>query len=216
MDKLIIMEEKVNKKNITLTEQELKEAYQEIQHACTGSFKTIAGNRDVKKIKEILKKYFNPENPILSIDAEIGNTSFTPLMTSAWLNVEEALVELLKLGADPKYSKNNTNSPIHIAVTNDRQLLVYHLLTVDPTLANFQNAQGQTPFMLAIEAGHLNLVKILLEKYNADGHIQDNKGQSAIDYAQKNKRQAIESYLMYFKLDKSLDNRREHAKSNKI
>jgi ankyrin repeat protein len=215
----MIMQPKVNDNiKITLTDTQKKEAYEEIKRACTRKYLTLGQNSDLKKIKDVFKKYFDPENPLLDINDPLEKGSdFNPLITVVWLGLAEETSELLKLNANPGFFlPNSAINAILIAATNGRTLICHKLLKKSPSIAKLKNAKGQTPLMVAAEGGHLDIVKLLLEGYKVNVTEKDNDNRTALDYANKNKHHQVEAFLRYFELEKSLHNKKEEKKINKI
>lgn len=215
------MLEKVNKKQkISLTPSEKAEAYNEIKKACSKNYLTEKKTIDNKKIKEVFAKYFGKENgsSMLDIDASIDNSSFNPLITTAWHGNEEEAKELLKLGANPRCSLVKGVTPIHIAATNGKFFIIKLLLdhekknTNDFSLVNISNEYGQTPLMLAAEAGHSDIIKYLVTIAKADPTIKDKNNKTALDYAEMNRKLNVSALLRYHSLNNEMSNNNHNNK----
>ena len=214
------MSSKVNK-NIfksSLSTQEKKEAYEEIKKACTRKFITLSKTPDLKRIRQIFSKYFNPSQPLLDINATIEDSTFTPLMTTSFLGFNEETEELLKLGAKLESFTETQITALHYAATNNRKNVLHSLLMKFPEYVNSKTNKGQTPLMCSAEAGNFDMVKDLIEKYKANPRHKDNEDKMAADYAAKNKKHTIESYLRYISLNEVLDKSgdKKITKLNKI
>jgi ankyrin repeat protein len=199
-----------------MTKQTKNEMFEEIKLACTRKYISSTKRPDIKRNKDVFMKYFNPKNPKLNINSGIDKSGFTPLMTVVWLGHKEEAQELLKLGAKASFAPNGLSTPIHIAAQNERLPIMDAIVKNNKNIINIQNKDGQTPLMLAAETGNLELVKKMIETYNANPIIADNKNKTALDYAIKNKKHSIESYLKYYILNSQIQNDKKDHKVSKI
>lgn len=220
MDKLMNMPIKVNNNLSLLSPQEKKDAHEKIMKACTKKIviNTSTGpNIDLKRVKSIFNEYYGGEYPLLDINEDILGQGYNPLMMVSYLGNNEELKILLKLGANPSIFCGNNFPPLHLAVSMKRiQTAELLLINHYKEIRNLQNQQGQTPLMLAAEAGSNEIVKMLVQQFNADVNILDNKGLSVVEYAKKNKYYAIEDFLRYFALEKNLEQKDSVRTVNKI
>jgi ankyrin repeat protein len=60
---------------------------------------------------------------------------------------------------------------------------------------NIENIEGKTPLFVALENGHIQLAKYLLEYYHADPFIKTNKNISALDLIRKLKLNDLERFI---------------------
>jgi ankyrin repeat protein len=63
---------------------------------------------------------------------------------------------------------------------------------------NVQGRQGMTPLQFAARSGKTELVKYLLSLPDIDIHVQDDRGQTALDAAKVNHKQDVVAMLEPF------------------
>lgn len=68
---------------------------------------------------------------------------------------------------------------------------------------NARDSEGRTPLHWAIDRGHLNVAKALLDK-KADVNAKDNEGQTALHYAVVCERESLAEFLVKQKADTSI------------
>lgn len=193
----MIKQTKVNQQNLS------KEAVNEILEACNRKIKNSEGKEDAQEGIKIFKKYFDKTRDHYDIDKPLpGQGEWNPLAFATFFGKAEEVKALLTLGANSKIKLNNDITVLHVAATEGKPVLCNYYLRggVD---VNSQSKLGQTPMMNACEAGHLDVVKILL---NAKPNImiKDNDALTCLDYGQKEQHYSIISYIEYFYLENKL------------
>ncbi|VVB15822.1 unnamed protein product [Arabis nemorensis] len=68
---------------------------------------------------------------------------------------------------------------------------------------NARDSEGRTPLHWAIDRGHLNVAKALVDK-NADVNAKDNEGQTSLHYAVVCEREALAEFLVKQKADTTI------------
>ena len=108
-------------------------------------------------------------------------------------NVTGLLLYLAKIGLNLDICDDNYDTPLHLAVKNNRIILVKELINckVDINMACEFEA---TPLHLAVSEGHSDIVKLLL-KAGADVSLVDERNQSPLDYALDEKNDHIVNLL---------------------
>ena len=108
-------------------------------------------------------------------------------------NVTGLLLYLLKCGLNLDICDDNYDTPLLLAVKNNRITLVKELIncSVDLNLAGEFEA---TPLHIAVSEGHEEIVKLLL-RTGADVSLVDERNQSALDYAIDEKNDQIINLL---------------------
>lgn len=217
----------VNNNLNNLTAIEIQNAYEDIEKACTRQFynnKTI----DKNKINDIFEHYFNKDNPILNIDASIPGTNWNPLMITAWLGFKDNVNKILKLGANPEVFSVKDNKAVanslHLAITASQEDICLQLIDRCPKLIYTKTSKGQTPLMLACEAGLVNVVEKIISFPDINILEKDNDGNDFEFYCNKandnfidsNNNKNIKELLRYFLLNKTLDTNFNRRKTNKI
>lgn len=128
----------------------------------------------------------------------ITNDLFQTVLHLSVLNNNPHLVrELVIRGADLTVQDRDGNTPLHIAckknsipsiialttviTPTDREKCSYHVSTQIPQRQNIYNYKGQTCLHTALEHGHLNLIKFLLESlFRADINAVERRGGKTI------------------------------------
>ena len=82
----------------------------------------------------------------------------------------------------------------HAVAGGDQSFELVEFLIKRGATVNTQSNNGTTPLMQAAAAGHVDAVKLLLER-GADRNLRDAKGNRAIDRAKKRDRAAVVSLL---------------------
>lgn len=192
-------------------ERDKKAAYEVVQKTLTRQLPPG------KTFKTVFKEFFVGEPPILDINATIDETSFTPLSSACFLGFFDEVVELIKLGAKADVPSPNGNlRPLDWAISNGQEKTAKCLLIQDGGLANLKSDKGITPLMRAAEVGSFEIVKLLVERFDADLYAKDEFGRTAVDYAVSKEKYPIESYLRYREMDSKLDKKQSPKKANKI
>lgn len=117
----------------------------------------------------------------LDAQNDLGNT---PLMIACQnAQRQEALLKLLKLGANLEATNKNLERPIFVAIKSNNRQFVDILLKRGCNL-DCQDKDGMTPLMLAAKYGQKETLRVLISK-GADINLKDNHGSTALDYAKK-------------------------------
>jgi ankyrin repeat protein len=114
-------------------------------------------------------------------------TSFLSLMKTAIVNkVPKSVLRALNKGYkepkfDFKFTDNNNNNILHLAIINGDSELFNSILKIAPQLAvNFINHQGDTPLNLAVKFSHVEMARALI-KAGANLEIRNDSKQNALD-----------------------------------
>jgi len=86
---------------------------------------------------------------------------------------------LINNGVNINYQDDNKNTPLIIALLNDKIDIANILLSRPDIDVNLQNSQGNTALMIAINEDKYKIVEKLLEIPNIDLNIQNNRGDTA-------------------------------------
>jgi ankyrin repeat protein len=110
----------------------------------------------------------------------------TPFYNAIERGNAEAATLLLRQGADPTVSCGLLQlNALHIAAERDGVGMVRYLLrTKALVVIDAQNAKGDTPLHLAVQAGHDSIISLLLEA-GAYHKIKNEKGQTPMDLARE-------------------------------
>lgn len=134
---------------------------------------------------DIVEMFINEHPEKLTCKDLHGNT---PLMTAIINGCERIVVMLLTMGDCRIDSCDTTqNTILHLMARHPfddvMQLVCKRIFEEYPLFVNMKNVNGETPLHTAVEAGNVQLVKMLLaEGANAKETTKDNK--SVADYAQ--------------------------------
>lgn len=113
-----------------------------------------------------------------------GNTPF-----SLCLSKQDSIIKAI-LGKDTSISDSDGNTPLHIAVQNNKESILKMLISSGYPL-NTRNSDGYTPLAIAVEKDYNQLALILLEN-KANPFIQiDSNGNNAVLIALKNNNASI-------------------------
>jgi ankyrin repeat protein len=111
--------------------------------------------------------------------------------------------QLVEVGANINAQDEHRNTPLILACSRGRRILVHQLLKLgaDPTLANDQNV---TPLMWAMAANNYAIIQIINLLLNAGANLdaRDIYGQTALHWAvQENALEAVEYLIDDHKMD---------------
>ena len=123
---------------------------------------------------------------------------FTALSLAAFFSQLEVAKYLLEQGADPNIAAKNAFkvAPIHAAVAANH-LGICELLVKHGADVNLPQAQGIRPLHSAAHIGNLVMVQCLVEA-GAEVNAQTDKGETALDFAEKNGHEEVKQYLRVF------------------
>lgn len=193
----MLKQKKVNEKILS------KEAIKEVLAACNRKIKNEEGKEDAQSGIKIFKKYFDKNNEYYDIDKAIpGQGEWNVLAFATFFGKTEEVKCLLSLGANPKIKLNNKITVLHIASTEGKPILCSYYLNGGVNI-NSQTITGQTPMMNACEAGHFDVVKILMDS-KPNIVIKDNNQLTCLDYGLKNEHYNIVRYIEYFYLQNKI------------
>ena len=191
------MSEQLNVKNIS------KEEIKQILDACGRKLLNPQGKEDHKEGIKVFNKYFNPQNPLLDINAPLpGQGKWTALAFSTYFGKFEECKALISLGANPSVKLDNGLNVLHIAATEGKPLLCVHLLKNGVNVDSLSNSK-QTAMMRACEAGHLDVVQSILP-FNPNLMLEDNDALTCLDYGFKNQHYNIVKYIQYYVLEQKV------------
>ena len=127
----------------------------------------------------------------IKIDAEAFNGD-NALMIACYNGNEKAVKALLDKGA--RVNKDGW-TPLHYAAASGNNKIVQMLLDKD-AFVNAVSPNATTPIMMAARGGHIYTVKLLHDN-DADITLKNQRGYSAIDFANENKNTDIAKGLEY-------------------
>ena len=158
------------------------------------SFITACKNRQ----KSIIKVFLNSKKIDINERDDMGRTG---LFYSCGEGDREIVKLLIEAGADVNLGDNNSITPLHKLFKNggDKIADMTELLMENGADPNSKNIDGETPLMLLSniwrEEEGIEALEIL-ENYNVDISITNNKGETALDTALKMKKEKLAQYLM--------------------
>lgn len=194
-------------------DSDMQQAYNLINNA-------LIGQPSVNEALVILKKYYDKNNPILDINKPVaGLGSFTPLCMACWLGCTKVVEFLLNNKANPNLTIDGTTIPLHLAVSNGHELVVFNLLKAGADV-NLTSSTGQTALMHASENGRIEIIKLLFHKsWNIlpDMHKRSVDGKSCLDHANISGNKDIVRLLEFMRLQSTVQNKsNEQLRRTKI
>lgn len=96
-------------------------------------------------------------------------------------NISGLMVFVAKLGLNLDICDDNYDTPLHIAVKNNRLYIIKELIKAGVDL-NMPAEFEATPLHLAVSEGHLDVAKLLI-KSGVDVSLVDERNLTALDYA---------------------------------
>lgn len=199
----MITTEKVNDKiKNNFTEEEITDIYKQIGEAAIGNLKSkMTGNIDFKATKELFKKFFNKQNPLLDINEPITEQGWTVIELASWMNQTKIIEELLLLGANV----GKDYKCLHFAINKGNLKICNKFIETDPSILKLHSPQGVTPLLAAVEAGQRDIVKLLIEKHHVSLTDTDNAGKDCFIYAREKNKYELEVFLRYYSLDNKIN-----------
>ena len=149
------------------------------------SIHDLARNGDLTKIKAFVEN----DATIVNLQSEQG---FSPLLLAVYYEKEEVANYLIENGATVN-EDSAMGSPLMAAVVKNNYTLTEKLLAKGADV-NATDANGTTSLIYAVTFQLEDIVDLLL-KHNPNILLKDEKGFSAIDYAEKLPNKAIENKL---------------------
>jgi ankyrin repeat protein len=198
----------LNSNKNKLSDSELENAYENIRKALAGLFLTD-GIRDASLSIDILKKYYDKENPLLDINEPVkGMGTWTPLCVVAYYGFTKPLLFLLKNDANPNFSVDNEAIPLNIAAAKGEELCCLYLLNFGANI-NKQDKYGKTCFMRVCEQPNVKKTAISIFLDNQAGSVPDIsilniEGKSAIDIAKDNNNKDAMRQIEFWRMKRTL------------
>ena len=149
------------------------------------SIHDLARNGELTKIKALVEN----DVTIVNLQSEQG---FSPLLLAVYYEKEEVANYLIENGATVN-EDSAMGSPLMAAVVKNNYSLTEKLLAKGANV-NATDANGTTSLIYAVTFQLEDIVDLLL-KYNPNILHKDEKGFSALDYAEKLPNKAIENKL---------------------
>ncbi len=109
------------------------------------------------------------------------NSTITPLLFAAYQGQLPFAKSLLERGAIIDTCDREGNTPLHVAIDNERIEVALHLINSGANI-NLKNWLGQTPLMLASKKESLLPIFSLLRTKGADTMLADDEGKKFEDY----------------------------------
>ncbi|KAJ5620713.1 hypothetical protein N7510_004697 [Penicillium lagena] len=116
-------------------------------------------------------------NPGLDLNCRDINGQ-TPFALAARGGTVRILEDIVKLNPDVNSEDAKQQTPLALAVADNRELTVNFMLTIPEICVDHQDTQGRTPFSLAAELELLPIMQALLWK-KADPHKLDSQGHTS-------------------------------------
>ncbi|RDH84503.1 MAG: hypothetical protein DIZ80_03215 [endosymbiont of Galathealinum brachiosum] len=118
-------------------------------------------NENSEIVKDLLKKGANPN---LIGKGEIEGLS--PLMLAVDVKSEEIISNLLGFGANPLLQSSDLNTPLHFVIrVENNQAAIAMINSLKEYKDMPLNEDGMSPFLLAIDNGNYEIVKVFLDKF---------------------------------------------------
>ena len=178
--------------------------------------RNCAGNTPL--LLSVIEDNINTTEFLLKINASLQAKN-AQQKTAFYIAVENNSIEMVKLlsmhGADPTVICGMDKlSTLHIAAkSGDVEMLRYLLQTRAATLIDMKNANGDTPLHLAVQAGHDNVISLLL-KEGAYHKIKNEQDQTPVELAKMQQKQKIADLIVQtvreLKQDKLKETNRVH------
>jgi ankyrin repeat protein len=109
----------------------------------------------------------------------------TPLIMVIQKNRTHLIKSLISAKADITLANNRGLTPLMMTVIHNRQHFLYHLSAFfNPTFLDVVNEDGETALMLAVKAGHLEMVNALIEA-GANQTLKNKDDKTALDLAKE-------------------------------
>ena len=145
-------------------------------------------NRDLKTVKYYIKE--------LRYSVETRDADKNTLLHIACATDQPAIVQyLLEKGANVEAYNAIGNTPLCLACTGECKDIAIQILNKKENLANKKDKRNFTPLHYACWAGKLEIVALLVEKYNAHINIRSQSGKRPIDLAKDENHTAVVEYL---------------------
>jgi uncharacterized protein len=147
-----------------------------LEHGAVVDIFSAAALGLMARLKELLTR--QPE--LANAEASDG---FSPLGLASFFGQEEAVLMLLKNGAQVNRASNNSQKvmPLHSAAAGQHLAIARALLGAGAEV-NARQEGGFTPLMSAAQNAQVEMVRLLLE-HGADRAIMSDDGKTALAYA---------------------------------
>ncbi len=161
-------------------------------------------------VRAVQGKCINVVKVLLMYHAHIDLQSKSIALTQAAYDGYEELVKmLLDVNVDPNSRDNNGNTPLMVAAKNGQTAIVELLLAynadsnaqwyiLDYTQKLYNQAEGRTALIEAVQKGHKDVVQILLERGAAADIQEKYSGNTALIYAARLGYQDIVKILLAY------------------
>ena len=154
---------------------------------------------DIEKI-EFLASIINNLNRdlllALFLEKDENDNTLIHKVVKSKVNEQKIMKILLEYGANPNLKDVSGQTPLHLAIVDDKIEIVKLLLEylVD---YNLKDNLGNTPLILAIKKNRIEIVELLLQ-YGADLNLKDDEGRSPLYLAiMDNNLKMVELLLKY-------------------
>lgn len=97
----------------------------------------------------------------VNIKNNIGMSALHYGVQSGWV---QGIEELLNYGADVNLSGERGNTPLMDSILWDKTECAFVLLAHDNIKVNIKNAEGNTALMIALQTGHFDVARLLIDK----------------------------------------------------
>ncbi|MBT4884838.1 MAG: hypothetical protein HON55_01630, partial [Legionellales bacterium] len=132
-------------------------------------------------------------NALIEKNADVNakdNQGYTPLHMAVFQSETVILQALITKGANINANDNQGYTPLHIAAFQSETETLQALIKVEKIDLNAKNKQGNTPLHMAAIGGHIDIVKVLLEK-GAEVGIKNSQDYTALNIAHQGDNQEI-------------------------
>lgn len=104
----------------------------------------------------LMPRFFNKIN-------EVNDKGLTPLSEAISTNVKECIFTLIEKGSLVNYIDPDHNNYIHLTIKSGGDMDVLMYLIQKEVSVNLVNSQNETPLILAITYGNLEIIKLLIK-----------------------------------------------------
>ena len=137
-----------------------------------------------------IQRYLVLGNSVNSVD----RSGMTLLHYAAEVGQLEMVKFLIKNGADPSFTNEIGNTPMHVGVLNSHLAVVKYLIAVSPEQVNVSNVASYTPLHSCAAMNHIKMVQYLVEN-GADVNALTKHGNTPYALALKSQFSLVAEFL---------------------
>jgi len=176
---------------IETLESRLVKYFQTRRHDCfkNALFAAIADD-DVECLCDVMSRYDE------KIDDVFDEDGLTPMVRAANENATN-VVETLRDAVPMDHQDEEGDTHLHKAVKFNKPTAVFVLISYMASL-NQKNGNGETPLIIAVKHGYVEIVQKLLNEKETNVNLGDNSGLTPLHHAMKRQQQKIYAELMKY------------------